>query len=217
MKLSAVIFDLDGTVVEDEDEWGEAFGKILKGLGAKNIPTYPHIGGIGIEENWPILLKKFNIKTNKSPQDLAAETRREYNSLTKRVTLKKGFKNFVEDLKRAGIKTAIATSSTWDSVERIFDTLEMWGYFDSITTGEEVTNKKPDPQIFEIASEKLGVDPENILVFEDSPAGIEAAHLAGMKVIGVYRNKAHRKSLTKADKLVKDFTSITPKLIDKIA
>lgn len=216
MQPSLVIFDLDGTVLEDEDEWGKAFGVVLKRLGAKNVPGYPHITGIGIEENWPILLRKFKIKTKKTTDELANATRVEYNKLIPKITLKKGFKDFVKILRSLEVKVALATSSTWETVERVFDALGIEQDFDSVTTGEEVFYKKPDPQIFEIAADKLGVSLKECLVFEDSEAGVKAAKSAGMKVIGVYRNSKHKKTLKDADRLIKDFTEVTPKMIAQV-
>ncbi len=213
MSLSAVIFDLDGTVLSNEDEWGKAFGMVLKKLGAKKVPSYPHVGGIGIEENWPILIKKFNLKTTKTYEELASETRLNYSKLLKKVKLKKGFKKLIKDLRDSGIKTALATSSTWSTVEEVFDKLKIEEDFDLVTTGEEVFHKKPDPEIFEIVADKLGVSPSECLVFEDSSAGIDAAKKAGMKVIGVYRSKKHKETLRDADLLIKNFNQITPQIL----
>jgi len=210
MKVSLVIFDLDGTIIDDEDEWGKAFGVVLRRLGAKGVPKFPHEGGIGIEENWPLLLRKYRLETDKNPQQLAQETVEEYLKMISGVKPKKGFLKFVADLKKSGIKVALATSSTWGVVEKLFDKLGFDGIFDFITTGEEVVYKKPDPEIFRITAEKMGVDPSYCLVFEDSKAGIKAAKEAGMKVIGIYRNKKHKDSLKGAEKCFKDFSKMSP-------
>ena len=91
MRITAAIFDLDGTVVSDEDEWGEAFKIVLQRLGVKEQSAYPHVGGIGIEENWPIFIRKYNIKTNESIEELSQETKKEYVKLIDRIRLKQGF------------------------------------------------------------------------------------------------------------------------------
>ncbi|OGM20413.1 hypothetical protein A2714_01710 [Candidatus Woesebacteria bacterium RIFCSPHIGHO2_01_FULL_38_9] len=214
MILSAVIFDLDGTVLANEDEWGEAFGKVLKSLGVKGVESFPHIGGIGIEENWPMLIKKYNINTSKTPAELTVKTLNEYHKLIPRITLNKGFVQFASEVKASGILTALATSSTWNTVQKVFGHIEIENYFDSVTTGEEVSYKKPDPEIFLMASEKLGVDPGNCLVIEDSAAGIEAARKANMRVVAIVRDEKHAETLKKANLVVNNFPEITP---DKIA
>ncbi len=213
MILSAVIFDLDGTVVSDEDEWGEAFKKVLKRLGVTVDSGYPHVGGIGIEENWPLFIKRYKIKTAKTIEELTAETLREFNKLIFSVDVKPGFEEFVMNLREGGVKTALATSSTWATVQNFFDRLKIEPYFDSVTTGEEVLYKKPDPEIFLKAAEKLGTDPESCLVIEDSGAGVEAAKNANMKVVGIARDEKHAVSLKKANLVVAAFPEITVKEI----
>lgn len=216
MKVSAVIFDLDGTVLSNEDEWGRAFGNVLRKLGVKNVSYFPHIGGIGIKENWPYLIKKYNIKVNMTLDELAALTKTEYEKLIPKVTLKKGFTNFINDLKDSGILRGLATSGSWDMLEKVFDHIDIENDFDSITTGEEVFEKKPDPQIFELSAEKLGVDPSTCLVIEDSPAGIKAAHRAGMKVVAMARDKNQKDELKDADYIISDFDDLTPEVISQI-
>ena len=193
MKLSAVIFDLNGTVLADEGEYGRAFTKVLGQFGVSVDSDYPHTAGIGVEENWPLLIKKYKIKTSKSIRELAQETQNEYCAQISQVALKNGFEDFANSIRDSGIQTALATSNYWNVVEKIIDTLDIGDYFDTVTTGEEVEFKKPNPRLFEIAAEKLGVNCENCLVIEDSKAGVEAARLAGMKVVAFARNEKHKK------------------------
>jgi beta-phosphoglucomutase-like phosphatase (HAD superfamily) len=74
MKLLAVIFDLDGTILDNEDEYGIAFKKMLSKLGQKTDSEFPHTQGIGMEENWQKLIPKYKIKTKKSIEELSKET-----------------------------------------------------------------------------------------------------------------------------------------------
>lgn len=216
MKINAVIFDLDGTVIASEDQWGEAFNRVLRRLGVESDSIYPHQGGIGIEENWPIFIRKYNIKTDKSVFELGVETIAEYYKLIPKVTLKEGFLDLVQELRKKDIKIALATSSTWEITERVFDSLDIEKYFDSVTTGEEVIYKKPDPAIFQIACEKLGVLPENAVVFEDSSAGVAAAVTAGLKVVAIARNKNQILDLKNADMIIDDFSSVKVEDLDKL-
>lgn len=195
MRLKAVIFDLNGTVLADEGEYGKAFKKVLKSLGVNTNEEYPHAGGIGVEENWPIFLKKYKIKTDKSIEELASETQRAYISELPKVALKKGFIELVEELKESGVKIALATSNTWLIVERVFENLEIEKYFDYVTTSEEVVNKKPSPEIFLITLKKLMVEAKYCLVIEDASSGVEASKKANMKVIAIARDESHAKRL----------------------
>ena len=74
MKLSAVIFDLDGTVLADEDEYCQAFCTVLTKLGVEKQTECPHIPGIGMEANWERFIKKFAIETEKTIEQLSQET-----------------------------------------------------------------------------------------------------------------------------------------------
>lgn len=208
MKLSAIIFDLNGTILSDEDEYGIAFKKVLEGLGAKVQEKYPHQSGIGVEENWPRLLKKYRIKTKKTASELASVTQEEYLKLLKRVELREGFLDFIRDLKISGIPCALATSNSWSMTEKILDRFELEGFFDIVTTKEEVDKNKPDPEIFKITADKLQVVPSECIVFEDSQAGIDAAKNAGMIVVAVLRDSKYRKQLKNADFTILNFEDI---------
>jgi len=210
VKVSAVIFDLDGTVLDNEDEYGAAFRTILRLLGKKVDKKYPHIGGIGVKENWPRLLAKYKIKTKKTFEELTLETQNEYLKRIGEVTLKKGFEDFVADLKNSGISCALATSNAWWIVDAISEIHPLSHFFDTITTGEEVDFKKPDPDLFLLTAQKLGMESSECLVIEDSNAGIEAAHRAGMKAIGIYRDRNHAEELKEADLLIRNFYEISP-------
>src|SRR3990172_2336696 len=120
MKISDVIFDLDGTVLDNEDEYGTSFKNVLESLGAKDVPDFPHVRGIGVKENWPGLIEKYKIKTDKSPEILAQLTQEEYLKQIDKVTLKPGFEEFIDLLKEQGIRTALATSNDWWIVDEIF-------------------------------------------------------------------------------------------------
>lgn len=212
MDFEAVIFDLDGTVIANEDEYGKAFSRVLKSLGVDPKSEMPHTGGIGVEENWPKLVEEYGIDTKKTKEELAHETQKEYFDLLDEVDLQGGFEDFIKDLRAVGIKTALATSNSWGVVEKVFGQLPIEEYFDSVTTGEEVERKKPSPDIFLKVADKLNVLPQKCVVFEDSVAGIKAAKNAEMRVVGIARSKKHAKELKGADLVVEDFEEFLKKI-----
>jgi HAD superfamily hydrolase (TIGR01509 family) len=213
MKISAVIFDLNGTILEDEDEYGRAYNKVLKSLGVETKDEPPQVKGIGVKENWPVLIKRFDIKTTKSPEVLAHETQEAYLLEIGNITVRDGFTEFYENLKDSGIEIALATSNTWETIEKVLNKVGLQGIFETVTTIDEVVYGKPDPSLFIITADKLGVEREGCLVIEDAPSGITAAKLAGMKVIAITDKDEDAEILENADLVVDGFNEITPKLI----
>ena len=208
--VKAVIFDLNGTVLADEYIYGRAFGKVLSFLGRKVDKAYPQIAGIGVEENWPRLLSKYHIKTSRSPEELARMTQEAYLSNISKVKIKSNFKDFIGILRKNNIRTALATSNTWWMVDKVFEKLNLRGYFDIVTTKEEVVFNKPSPDIFLKTAEKLGLNNNDCVVIEDSGAGIEAAKAAGMRVIALIKENKDKKNMMKmADLVVASFKEIT--------
>jgi len=216
MTISAVIFDLNGTVLDDEDEYGKAFNIVLKSLGIDSKTEYPQEKGIGVKENWKRFIEKYQIKTDKPLEVLAQETQDLYLKEITEVTVRPGFDDFVDGLKDSGIKIALATSNTWEQTNKILDTMGLQDIFDVITTVDEVLYSKPDPDIFTLTADKLGLERYECLVIEDAPSGIEAAERAGMKVVAISSSDDDTKNLAKANLIVESFSEITPQAIDQL-
>jgi beta-phosphoglucomutase len=96
-----------------------------------------------------------------------------------------GVVRWLERLKAAGWGQAVASAAPRLNVEAILAALGIAEYFDAITSAEDVQRGKPDPQVFLLAAERVGAPPACCVVVEDAPAGIEGAHRAGMRAIGV--------------------------------
>lgn len=185
MKLSAVIFDLDGTIINSEEAWGKSFTKVLESFGVKVDSPHSHTTGVSVKDNWLNLIKKYNIKTNKTLEELETLTYFEYEKLISIVKLNAGVLEFMEEIKKSGIPLALTTSTNLKTVNKILERFEIRDFFEMVTTGEEVESPKPDPGIYILTADKLGVEREDCLVIEDSESGIKAAEEAGMKVIKI--------------------------------
>lgn len=122
---------------------------------------------------------------------------------------------FLDDLKSAGFKTAVATSAPLANLELIVDALQIADKMDSLLASEDVTLHKPHPEVYLKSAAKLGVQPSECVVFEDSFSGITAALNAGMKVIGVL--SSHRKEdLPPCSFYIHDYSEISPEKILEI-
>jgi HAD superfamily hydrolase (TIGR01509 family) len=208
MKFAAVIFDLDGTIIKSEGEWDRAFAAVLQKLGVKTDGRDPPMHGYSIKFRWQHLLTKYKIETTKTIDELETFTYLEYEKLIPEIALNDGVLEFMDVLKESGLPLGLATLTNWETSEKVLTHFGLKDYFENITTGEEVENPKPAPDIFLLAAEKLGIEPVDCLVIEDSATGVTAAHEAGMKVIAV--------SPSDADLVVTGFPEITLKAIDAI-
>ncbi len=201
MAIAAVIFDLDGTVLDNEGKWEEVFRQVASENGINvPVPGWLHEPGIGIAPNWKRLVKEHDLA-----QKLSSETWKLYGQQGGELNLRTGLVELVKAVKDRGWQTALATGSEWHTVEKELEELDLYLAFDVTTTGEEVSALKPDPEIYLLTAQKLGVDPDECTVVEDSVAGVQAAAAAGMLVVGITSDYARGQDLTAAGaKLVVD-------------
>jgi len=184
----AVLWDLDGTLVDSEEKhwlsWRDAMAaegipltreQFLATFGLRNDAIVPrwvpdaspdkirHIG-----ESKEILYRQLVRQQGLEPLPGAAE--------------------WVRRLAKQGWLQAIASSAPRENVHVVLEAIGLPGCFQAIVSAEDVTHGKPDPQVFVLASERLKTPPSRCVVVEDAPAGVEAAQRGGMASIGVRRN-----------------------------
>lgn len=196
MKVKAVIFDLDGFLMDSEPLWGQADTQMLEERGI--IPTEETFRKrLGTGNTRTVEIYKEDFGLSDSIEDLARE-REElfFRLLDQHIPPMEGEKDLAKSLVDKGIKLAIATSGPHrERKQRILDALGLASLISVFVTGEEVQKAKPDPEIFLTAAHRLGVDPADCLVFEDAPSGIEAAKAARMMAVGVNRDAETRSQL----------------------
>ena len=112
-----------------------------------------------------------------------------------------GVIKLLEAIKRGNFKLALVSSAPKENIDLLTSELNIGGYFNCIVSGHEVAESKPHPQIYLLAAEKLGTQPENCIVIEDSPLGVKAAKAAGMRCLAV-TNTHPKEELKGADKVV---------------
>ena len=185
-RIKAVIFDMDGLMIDSERvtfegyviecgklglDMDEAFYKQTLGLPLTRIfqMYYEHFG-----QDFPMEKVLEDVH-----QYMADRFRKEG------VPMKEGVEELLIYLKDHGYKTVLATSSNRDRVDQILDQPGLTAHLDSSICGDEIERGKPDPDVFLKACEKAGVRPGEAIVLEDSEAGIQAAFLAGIPVICV--------------------------------
>jgi beta-phosphoglucomutase family hydrolase len=120
-----------------------------------------------------------------------------------------GLPEFLKELKKGAVKTAVATSGPRDNVRFVLERLALEPYFDAVITGVDVTNSKPAPDIFLLAARRIGLAAPRCVVFEDSVAGIEASHRAGCPCVALSTTHPFEElSRTTACRVVRDFTEL---------
>ena len=181
----AVIFDLDGTLIDSMGMWKEIDIEYLGRFGVELPETLQKdISGMSFTETAVYFKETFGIP------DSIEEIKQTWNEMamykyTHEVPLKPGVTEFLKELKRRGIKTGIATSNSVELVQAVLKSLQIQDYMDEVHTSCEVAKGKPAPDIYLLVAKCLGVSPEQCLVFEDIPEGILAGKRAGMQVCAV--------------------------------
>lgn len=182
----AVIFDIDGTIVDNMHLHAEAFGVFAErhGLPPLTAADRARLDGRRNSEIFPVLFNRD--LTRDEWQQYEHEKEGLYRELSRgRLRPMKGLQRLIDRLADDGIPVALATSAPRLNVEHTLAELGLTGAFPVIVRGEEVARGKPAPDVFLEAARGLGVEPGDCLVFEDAPIGIEAAQAAGMRVVAL--------------------------------
>ena len=168
--MKAVIFDMDGLMINSERVTYECYVSVLKEMGlTMSEDFYKTLLGKTLPTAYQLMFDEYG---QDFPMDRVLN-----------VPIKKGLIELLTYLKEHQYKTIVATSSTRNRVEHLLGLADVMKYFDDSICGDEVTQGKPHPEVFLKACEKLGVEVQDALVLEDSEAGIEASYRAHIPVI----------------------------------
>ena len=195
-RISAFIFDLDGTLVETEKLKARSYANVVGGLTGANSPDhraislYERIVGSTDEMVCRQMIDEFGIAEALEPVDgelwkhlhqIRMDEYRENDGLPEHL-LENVYQHNIDLLrqqKAMGRTVSVATSSFSDEAKRVLDALGLRVLLDDIVGREFVKNPKPDPEIYLLAMARLGVEPEQVIIIEDSPIGTQAAMASG--------------------------------------
>jgi beta-phosphoglucomutase len=216
-ELKAALFDIDGTLMDNNEYHKMAWMQYLEGQGRemsdeefkKNVS-----GRTNLDAVQRIYGKEMSDE-EASKYYLAKEEiyRKLYQPYISPIH---GLLEFLKDLHDQGIVMAIATSGIQVNIDFMFQHIPIKQYFKEVIQSKDITKGKPDPEIFTKAAQAVGFPPEDCVVFEDSLAGVKAAKKAGIKVVALTTSE-EKKDLKKADLVIKNYNEINyEKLVSMI-
>jgi beta-phosphoglucomutase family hydrolase len=212
-RYSAFIFDMDGTLVDNMPFHTRAWMETLGELGANPDPRTFLDRTAGMVN--PEIFRMF-LGTRLTDEQIAvyaAQKEQRYRRFyTPHLRPLAGLPEFLLGARAAGMRLAVATAANSENATFVLDGIGLRSTFDVVVTADDITRGKPDPQIFLITAQRLGVAAERCLVFEDAPMGIEAARRAGMSSVALTTSITAQKaeSLAGVRLAAGDFRTLNP-------
>ena len=214
--IQAILFDLDGLMFDSEPHSLASWEAVLKERGVTlDQLTIDSILGLRIDATARTLIDKYHLPdTVQSLSD--AKTEYQIAHLDGNVPPKPGLLELLDEIDRRGLQKAIASSGIRRYVAAVLRVNGLLERFSVIITGDQVAHGKPAPDVFLAAARALNVEPQDCLVLEDAPAGVQAAKAAGMLCIAVPDRGVAQLDLSQADRVVAslyDVQAVLPQLI----
>lgn len=215
MKTQAVIFDLDGVIVDTARYHFLAWKRLAASLGITLTEAFnEQLKGVGRMESLQKILEFGNRSLPPEKMEELAEMKNEwFKEFIRRMQPDEVFPEvpgLLRQLKRDGLYIALASSSK--NARTVLQRLNLEGVFDAVTDGNDIVNSKPHPEIFLTTASRLQLAPSGCVVVEDAAAGVEAALRAGMKVVGVGNSRV----LKGAHRVVRQTKEITPAILKEL-
>lgn len=216
-KNQGVVFDMDGVLIDSYEahfmSWqqaGRAYG--LEMSREQFIATFGRTSREVIRELWGD-----RITTAEAVAELDDRKEAAFRELIERdFPAMDGAGPLIDQLHESGFHLALGSSAPPANVTAVLNRLERQHRFEAIVTGADVTKGKPHPEVFLIAAARLGLAPERCLVIEDAPAGIEAAHAAGMPSVAVASTGRNAAQLAAAELVIHKLSELDGKAIERI-
>lgn len=187
--IKAVIFDLDGVLVSTDEMHFRAWSRLAEEIGITTFTKEDNLRQRGVSRmaSLEIVLEKSGKSfTEAEKEEFAARKNGYYCDMLEELTpndVLEGALEFLQYLRGCNIKTAVGSASK--NAPGILEKTGLMEYLDAVSCGLDVTKSKPDPEVFLVAAQKLGVAPEDCLVVEDAAAGIQAAKNGNMAALAV--------------------------------
>ena len=217
-KVKAVIFDMDGVLVDSEPFHIENEKRMFRKMGL-NISDEEHAGYMGTATDvmWKEIIRRRNLNLDVAEMtELTIKEGLPFFYSLERIAPSPGLVELLEKLKNKRIPMAVASSSDSETIRIILNKSGLMQYFQYTVSSSEVGKSKPAPDVFLHAAKLVGVQPQNCIVIEDSKNGIKAAKSAGMFCIAYSGANSGEQERSQADWQANHFSEIEQKLISWI-
>jgi HAD superfamily hydrolase (TIGR01509 family) len=207
--LKAVIFDMDGVIIDSEPFHGEVNKRIFKTLGVRvSKKDYKKYIGTSNTNMWTDLKTRYNL-----PQSLQKLVEMQGSGNVDFLRANQfgpieGIAGLLAELEKKSIAIALASSSPSVAIAIVLKKFQFENYFPVVVSGEDFKKSKPAPDIFLKTAELLRISPAQCAVIEDSTHGIAAARAAGMKAIGFANKNSWDQDLSRADLIIDDLRKL---------
>jgi HAD superfamily hydrolase (TIGR01509 family) len=209
-KFKAIIFDMDGTIIQTEHVWGRVTSDFLIDHGVRNLTEddkkfLENLAGVDLRKASHLVKERFNLEKS-TEEILAYKLTLANNHFENRLEYINGFEDFHSKLREESIPSGVATNAYPHNLQAIVRVMSLNKFFgDHIYCIGDVEYKaKPDPTLFLHVAQKLGVKPEECVIFEDSISGFKAAKAAGIKCIAI-KNKNNAQLLDMVDDAIDSY------------
>lgn len=205
--LRAVIFDLDGVIVDSHPAHIQAWRIFFRSI-EKDVSERDLLFVLEGQKREDILRHFLGDLTPEQVKHYGAKKEALFRDSAMELKTVRGLPEFLDRLHSAGLPVALASSASRSRATYMLEQLDLKRRFSVVVTGDDVRKGKPDPSIFHLAADRLKTSPANILVCEDAVSGVEAAKAAGMKCLAIAANgRGPLLQKAGADRVVDDFSA----------
>ena len=208
--IKAVIFDMDGVIVDSEPLHKAVERQMFVELGI-DVPLERQHAFTGTSNAimWTQLKAEYNLPESVAVYVSMKEERYLHLlQIDKTISLIQGVETVLNSLLERSIPMGLASSSSLENIRIILERFNLNRYFRAVASGEEVELSKPNPDVFLLAAMRMGQSPENCLVIEDSANGITAARAAGMFCVGLKIDEFNHQDISLADRVITSFSEL---------